>query len=63
MNLRNYYWWFKSAIPERICNEIIKYGKSIQDQMALTGGFDDEKKLNQKQIQDLKKKEIQILFG
>ena len=56
MNLRNYYWWFKSAIPERICNEIIKYGKSIQDQMALTGGFDDEKKLNQKQIQDLKKK-------
>ena len=45
MNLRNYYWYFQSAIPERICNEIIKYGKSLQDQMEVKGGFGD-KKLN-----------------
>ncbi len=55
MNLTNYYWYFQSAIPHRICDEISKYGKSIQDQMAVTGGFGD-KKLNQKQIKDLKKK-------
>ena len=55
MNLTNYYWYFQSAIPNRICDEIIKYGKSIQDEMAVTGGLGD-KKLNQKQIKDLKKK-------
>ena len=56
MNLTNYYWYFQSAVPSRICDEIVKYSKSIQDQMALTGGYGDTKKLNQKQIKDLKKK-------
>jgi len=55
MNLTNYYWYFKSAIPERICDEIIKYGKQLQDQMAVTGGYGN-KKLNNKEIKDLKKK-------
>ena len=56
MNLTNYYWYFKSAVPSRICDEIVKYSKSIQDQLATTGGYGDPKKLNQKQIKDLKKK-------
>ena len=55
MNLLHHYWYFQSAVPVRICDEIIKYGKSISDQMAVTGGMGD-KKLNQKQIKDLKKK-------
>jgi PKHD-type hydroxylase len=55
MNLQNYYWWFESAVPARICDEIVKYGKSISDQMAVTGGYGN-KKLNQSQIKDLKKK-------
>ena len=55
MNLTNYYWYFQSAIPERICDDIVRYGKSLQDQIALTGGFEN-KKLNQKQVKDLKKK-------
>ena len=55
MNLQNYYWYFQSAVPPRICDEIIKYGKSISDQMAVTGGYGD-KKLNQAQVKDLKKK-------
>ena len=45
MNLTNYYWYFQSAIPSRICDDIVKYGKSIQDQMAVTGGYGDSKKL------------------
>ena len=55
MNLTNYYWYFQSAVPARICDEIVKYGKSISDQMAVTGGLGN-KKLNQSQVKDLKKK-------
>ena len=55
MNLTNHYWYFKSAIPERICDEIVKYGKSLSDQMAVTGGSGN-KKLNKKEIKDLKQK-------
>lgn len=40
MNLEHYYWYFKEAVPARICDDIVKYGKSIKDQMALTGGFE-----------------------
>ena len=57
MNLTNYYWYFKSAIPERICNDIVRYGKQLQDQMAVTGGFSrNGKNLTEKNIKDLKKK-------
>ena len=38
MNLQNYYWYFQKAIPDRICNEIIKYAISLKDQKGLTGG-------------------------
>ena len=56
MNLTNYYWYFQSAVPARICDEIVKYGKSISDQMAVTGGYGQGKNLNKKQIKDLKQK-------
>ena len=61
MNLTNYYWWFKSAIPPRICDDIIKYGLQHKEDMAITGGQGrdrDLKKqpLNKKEIKDLKKK-------
>ena len=57
MNLTNYYWYFQSAVPSRICDEIVRYGKSLSDQMALTGGLGaDQKKLNKKQVADLKQK-------
>jgi len=55
MNLIHYYYYFKSTIPERICDDIVKYGHQMQDQMAVTGGYEN-KKLNKKQIKDLKKK-------
>ena len=43
MNLSNHYWFFQSAIPHRICDDIVKYGKSLQDQMAVTSGFGNKK--------------------
>jgi|TARA_R100001530_G_C4318421_1_gene155007 PKHD-type hydroxylase len=55
MNLTNYYWYFQKAIPEGICDDIVRHGKSIKDQMAITGGF-SKGKLNTKQVKDLKKK-------
>ena len=55
MNLTNYYWWFESVIPPRICDEIVRYGKQLQDRMAVTGGYGN-RPLNQKQIKDMKKK-------
>ena len=55
MNIENYYYYLKSVIPHRICDDIVKYGKSISDHMAVTGGFGN-KKLNKKQVVDLKKK-------
>ena len=39
MNLTNYYWYFQSVIPARICDDIVRYGKQLQDQMALTGNL------------------------
>ena len=57
MNLTNYYWYFQSAIPERICDDIVRYGHQLRDEMAVTGGFTRSgKNLTLKNIKDLKKK-------
>ena len=55
MNLTNYYWYFQSVIPLKICDDISKYGKQLKDQTALTGGY-QVKELNKKQIRNFKKK-------
>ena len=56
MNLEYYYWYFKSAIPPKICDEIIKYGLEQQDQLALTGKFKSGEDLSEEQLKDLSKK-------
>jgi PKHD-type hydroxylase len=60
MNLQNYYYYFQNALTPRFCDELIKYGKSQQEQLALTGGQTDKvnkgKPLDDKDIIDLKKK-------
>ena len=55
MNLEYYYWYFKSAIPPKICDDIIKYGKSQQEQIALTGDYDPNK-VSDDDIKDVSKK-------
>ena len=54
MQLKNYYWYFQKAVPEKICDEIVRYATSIKDQMAVTGDFKEPETLDQ--IKDLKKK-------
>jgi PKHD-type hydroxylase len=55
VNLSNYYWYFQSAIPPRICDDIIKYGLSQAETMARTGGYDN-RELTKKEIKDIKRK-------
>ena len=60
MNLQNFYYYFQSALTPRFCDELLKYGKSQQEQLALTGGQTNKvnqgKPLDDKDILDLKKK-------
>jgi len=61
MNLFNHYWYFKSALTSKFCDEVIKYGLQYQENLAITGGFGrdrDLKKqpLKEEEIVDLKKK-------
>ena len=55
MNISNYYWYFQSAIPPRICDDIIKYGLSQAETMARTGGYGD-RELTKQEIKDMKRK-------
>ena len=60
MNLSNYFWYFKSALTPRFCDEVIKYALQQQDSIARTGGFnkpnlskDDIKNIQRKRRSDL----------
>ena len=55
MNLSNYYWAFKSAIPPRICDDIIKYALSQKETMARTGGYGD-RELKQEEVLNMQRK-------
>ena len=57
--MENYYWCFRQAIPLRICDDIISYGKSLKEQQAITFGFSDDPddmSLNQKKELEKKRK-------
>ena len=61
MNLSNYFWYFKSALTPRFCDEVIKYALEKKDTMAITGGYGrgrnlDKQPLNKDEIRNLKYK-------
>jgi len=60
MNLTNYYYYFQSVLPPKLCDDIIAYGKQHQAEMAVTGGVSDKvgsgQKLSQKDIKNIQKK-------
>ena len=43
MNISNYYWYFKSALTPRFCDDVIKYGLQKKDAIARTGGYGNKK--------------------
>ena len=55
MNISNHYWYFKSAIPARTCDDIIKYGLSKTETIAKTGGYGD-RELTKQDVKDMKQK-------
>ena len=65
MILKYYYWYFKAAIPPRICNDLIRYGTPMlkEQRLGLVGGIRGAKEkdktnkpLTKKEINWLKKK-------
>tara|TARA_R110000823_G_scaffold69424_2_gene160601 strand:+ start:47 stop:679 length:633 start_codon:yes stop_codon:yes gene_type:complete len=55
MNLSNNYWYFKSALTPKFCDDVIKYGLSKKTITARTGAF-SKLNLNKKELNDLKRK-------
>ena len=55
MNISNYYWYFKSALTPRFCDDVIAYANQQKEVMARTGGYGD-KELNKQEVLDLKRK-------
>ena len=54
MNISNYYWYFKSALPPRFCDELIQYALSKKELLGVTGGV----KHNEKNKEVIKKVKI-----
>ena len=50
MNLSNYFWYFKSALTPRFCDDIIKYALEKKEMMAITGGYDRDRDINKKPL-------------
>ena len=61
MNLRHYYYYFKSALSPRICDDILQYGKSQNSEIAVTGGVSSDDKNNYKIDGTLKKSALKNL--
>jgi len=55
MNLTNYFWYFKSALTPRFCDEVIKYALSKEEVMAMTGGYGD-RKLKKEEVKNMQRK-------
>ena len=60
MNLEWYYWYFQSAIPERICDDIVRYGKEQEKQVGLTGlkSIDEISEEELKNVQRKRKSDV-----
>jgi len=48
MNLENYYWYFKSALPKKTCDKIIKKGLAQKDELGTIFSF--KEKNNKKEL-------------
>jgi PKHD-type hydroxylase len=55
MNLEYPYWYFQSAIPPRICDDIIKYGLAQKEQIGITGEVEDAENPTEEELKNLAK--------
>ena len=55
MILENYYWFWKGVLSDKFCDDVIKTGLQQKPDIAITGDYNNKKKLNKKNLKDLKK--------
>jgi len=55
MNLSNYFWYFKSALTPKFCDDVIKYALQQKDSIARTGGF-NKPKLSKEDVKNIQRK-------
>ena len=60
MELQNYYWCFPGALPHRICDDIVAYGKALKEETGVTFGFDPDNMTpnQQKQLEQKRKSNV-----
>ena len=51
MNLYNSYYYFKSALSHRFCDEVIKHALQKKETLGLTGEYQDNE-LNKKKFKE-----------
>ena len=57
MNLKYYYYYFTSALPSRLCDDIVRLGLEGKSEMAIIGGVQrNSDKFSKKDLQKLKQK-------
>jgi len=55
MNLSSYYWYFKSALTPKFCDDVISYALQQKEVLGRTGGYDKEN-LSKQDIKNIQKK-------
>ena len=58
MNLEHNYYNFQSALPHRVCDDIMRYGKRQKTEKAVTGIVEnkEDKNLTKKDLKNIQKK-------
>ena len=59
MNISNYYWYFQSVIPPRICDLIVQYGKAEKkrEMSGITGAVGRNRDLSKNPISEKEMKD------
>ena len=55
MNLSSYYWYFKSALTPKFCDDVISYALQQKEVLGRTGGYNKEN-LSKQDIKNIQKK-------
>ena len=60
MELQNYYWCFQGALPHRICDDIVAYGKQLKEETGVTFGYDPDNMTpnQQKELEQKRKSNV-----
>ena len=62
MELENYYWCFQGALPHRICDDIVAYGKALKEETGVTYGYDPENMTPNQQKQLEQKRNSNVVW-